>query len=191
MSDVVEYSSDIPSRRVDLLRALVGHRIVDATRHSWWPPEVAQQRLRIEPQEVFSLTCGPLVFEFDTGLVLGIASEPRLQSIIVWRHRDADSKGLHPIHAAGPAFSNPFWRGLVGARVEKVSIFVRRGVTGKLALVPNEVGLCFELDCGVRVVGANGRVDASDDFVIISEAEFLAQPRPGLVEVGLDEIRVP
>lgn len=192
MSDQI----DIPSRMTDLLQSVIGHRILDATRHSWWLPAVAQGRRGIAAQEVFSRTCGPVTFEFDNGLVLGLDCDPRQQSVVVWTESDESafprkwepavaSEQLHPVHSADPVFSNAFWHGLVGTRIAMISIFVRRPAAPKMALLPNEVGLCFLLDSGARFVAAKGLADVSDDFVIVPEAQFLAVPRPGLREVSL------
>lgn len=178
-----EVTSDkgvIPSGILVLLRSLVGRRVVDVTRFSWWAAEEAQQECGLESEDVFSLTAGPAAIAFDSGVVIGVASNPSMNSVSVWMERDgtgslvrseplSSDEELHPISAKDPKFACPFWHQVVGARVDAVSILIRRPTTARLKELPNEVGLCFSLDSGAKFIVAHGLHNDSDDFVIIPE----------------------
>ncbi|MCP1616176.1 hypothetical protein FBY21_0788 [Pseudomonas sp. SLBN-26] len=186
----------IPSDLLVPLRLLVGCRIVDVIRFSWWAPEEAQQECGLTSEEVFSLTAGPVAITFDSGVVMGVSSNPSTNSVSVWMERDksgslvrSDSlmsdEELHPISAKDQKFSCQFWYQVVGARVDAVSILVRRPATARLEELPNEVGLCFLLDSGEKFVAAHGLHDDSDDFVIIPEGLIW-----DVLHTELEEIRV-
>ena len=188
----------IPSRVSALLRSLIGRRVVDATRFSWWAPEEAQQECDLASEDVFSLTAGPVAIAFDSGVVLGVASDPSTNSVSVWKERDevgrllrseprSSDEGLYPISATDRKFAHSFWHQMIGARVDAVSILVRKPRTARLGELPNEVGLCFSLDSGAKVVAAHGIHDDSDDFVIISEQQVLLRLRAELEEIQVGQ----
>lgn len=172
-------NSCIPSQFAHALRALVGHRITGATRYSWWAPEDNEQECGVQGQDVFSLTAGPVAIAFDTGVTLGIASEPSTNSVCVWMEQDEAQQSkreeplaldtdLHPVHASDTRYAGDFWRSVIGSRVTAVSVLVRKPATARMAELPNEVGLCFSMDSGVKVVASHGLHDDSDDFSVIS-----------------------
>ncbi len=182
----ISEESRIPSRFAHVLRALVGHRISGATRYSWWAPEETEQECGVKGQEVFSLTAGPVAIAFDTGLTLGIASEPSANSVCVWIEQDEAGQSardeplaldtdLHPVQASDTTYADDFWRTVIGSRVTAVSVLVRRPATARLAELPNEVGLCFVMESGAKVVAAHGLHDDSDDFSMIPYQAILAR----------------
>lgn len=186
----------IPSRLWVDLRSLVGCGIVSITRYSWWAPEEAEQECRLASKDVFSLTSGPATIAFDSGVILGIASDPSKNSVSVWVERDraglsvrggalSCDEELHPISANDPKFASSFWHRVIGAQVRAISLLVRKPRTARLAELPNEVGLCFLLDSGVRVIAAHGLHDDSDDFAIIRDDLILEQ-----ICADLNEVRI-
>ena len=190
--------SRIPSHFVSVLRALVGHRIIGVTRYGWWNPEDTEQACGVKGQDVFSLTAGPVVIEFDTGMALGIASEPSTNSVSVWVEKNeagqsvrneplASDEELHPISATNVMFADQFWRHVIGSKVNEISILVRKLSNVKFAELPNEVGLCFSLDSGLKIVAAHGLHDDSDDFAIIPDKLILHSLRSELQELSLKE----
>ena len=139
-----------------------------------------------------------MTIAFDTGVVLGIASDPSINSISVWIEKNevgqqlrdeplASDEDLHAISATDPLFADHFWQSVIGARVDAISIFVRRPVSARLAELPNEVGLCFALDSGAKVVAVHGLHDDSDDFAIIPDQLILGSIRDDLQEFPLGE----
>ena len=113
--------------------------------------------------------------------------------MIVWVERDStghsardpltSDTSLHPIPATDPLFADDFWRGVVGATVRAISIVVRKPATARLAELPNEVGLCFTLNSGSKLVAVHGLHDDSDDFAIITEYRIPKAVRASLREI--------
>lgn len=194
-SELASEGHGLPSRNMALLRSLVGRTVVGATRYSWWVPSEAQNECRLaESKDVFSLTSGPAVIEFDSGFAIGVASDPSLNSVSVWVERDesgvvtrtepVSSDGeLYPVSATDPQFASVFWHQVIGASVSSVSVLVRLPSTARLGRLPNEVGLCFSLDSGAKFVAAHGLHDDSDDFVLIPEQLILSSLRSELNDV--------
>lgn len=184
-------ASGIPSECAALLTSLVGRTIVGATRYSWYSAAEAQRRCAAPARAVFSLTRGPLALEFDSGLILGIANDPSLRSIRVWVERNelgravaakpcASDGDLHPIDATDPILSDALWRNIIGAKVSAISTLIHKPATAKEQALPNEAGLCFDLDTGVRIVAGHGLHDGSADFAIIPEEWIANDIRPQL-----------
>jgi len=133
---------------------------------------------------------------FDTGVVLGIASDPSTNSVSVWIEKneagqllreeplESDDE-LHPVSASDQRFADDFWRLVIGSKVGSISVLVRNPTTARLAELPNEVGLCFSLDSGVKLVASHGLHDGSDDFSIISDQRIQASLRAELQELSL------
>ncbi len=177
-----------------ILGTLVGHRIVTMTRYSWWPPKEAVVKCIVASHDVFLLTSGPLAITFDTGQVIGLASDPSLNSVVVWIEQDetgralqpepmSADKELYPVVADDPKYADSIWHSTVGRRVARVAILVRRAGSAQMAELPNEVGLCFVLDSGIKVIAAHGLHDDSDDFVVIREEMISSDIRADLKEV--------
>jgi hypothetical protein len=190
--------SDIPSHYSKKLHTLIGHRITGATRYSWWPAEETEQECGVKGEDTFSLTAGPVALEFDTGVILGIASDPSVNSVCVWIEKDDHGKllrkellesdaDLYPISAGDLTFASNFWRSVIGSQVNAVSILVRRPSSALFAELPNEVGLCFSLDSGLKIAAVHGLHDDSDDFAIISSQAILSKLHAELQEVFLSE----
>lgn len=166
------------------------------TRFSWWKAEDAEQECGIGRKDVFSLTAGPLAVEFDTGMILGMASDPSINSVLVWTEKDKEGRmlqeeplesddELHPISATSTEFADNFWRDVLGSTVVGVSILVRRPTSARLSQLPNEVGLCFSLNSGLKMLAVHGLHDDSDDFAVIPEERVLNSLRPELHELVL------
>jgi len=184
----------IPSRHLEILRSLIGVGITDVTRYSWCPPEQAGYEYGVSSRDVFSLTAGPVAFTFDSGLILGVASDPSLNSVLLWVEKSAEGQltrheplstdeELYPVSATDSTFASDFWRQLIGAKVNAVSILLRAPESARLAELPNEVGLCFDLGSGIKVVAAHGLHDDSDDFAIIPYQLIMDGIRSGIDEV--------
>ena len=81
-------ASLVPSLSLDILKGVLGRRVVSLVRYSWWPKEdVAKECGELENSSAFSLTYGPLGIGFEDGTVIGIAEEPSLNSIVIWLDR--------------------------------------------------------------------------------------------------------
>lgn len=175
---VADDEADIPSRREAPLRRTIGPVLDRMVRYSWWPGHEASIKTAIAPARVFSLTGGPLLLYFDTGLVLGAASKPAINSVEVWVEKgeaeisagpsSIESDGrLFPIAADDPIYSELFWGSLHGQRVAQITLLKRQPPTVKYERLPNEVGLVLGFHGGARLVLSHGLHNASDDFSVI------------------------
>jgi hypothetical protein len=171
--------SRVPSEAAELLRSLIGQRLVKLVRYSWWPGAQVAQECGSAPSAAFSLTAGPLAMTFENGLTLGLASEPSLASVIVWQDRDVGGRAireptldhdseLFPIDAADSEFSQPHWARLLNATLSGVSVLRRRPVNSLHADLPREVGLCLRFEGGLELLAAHGLHDDSDDFAVVT-----------------------
>lgn len=194
---MIDYvKSEVPSKCIPLLRSFLGCRIVSAVRYSWWPAEESAQECGINEGDVFSLTAGAAAIGLDSGVVLGIGSEPSVASVIIWLEKNSDGdvlrnepldrdSDLYPISAQDHVFSNEFWRGVIGEGISSISIFRRNPKNILFADLPNEVALCFELSSGVRFFAAHGLHDDSDDFVVLDEQSIHPSIRQELNELAV------
>lgn len=173
--------SMVPSEANDFLRRLTGKQVIKLVRYSWWPGcEVAAQ-CGVEDQMAFSLTAGPLAIYFEGGEIIGLSSDPSLNSIIIW---DEAARGesqvnnllegddeLFPISESGK-FSTVFWAKIVGCRLIGVTILKRTDMTAKEQQRPSEVGLRFNFSRGKSFVVSHGLHDNSDDFSVLEESQL-------------------
>lgn len=188
--------SGIPSHYSKFLQTLIGRRIIGATRYSWWPADETEQECGVKGEEVFSLTAGPAVLEFDSGVTLGIASDPSINSVCIWleknehgeilRNEPLESDGdLYPISASDTEYASDLWRNVIGAQVNMISLLIRKPNSALFAELPNEVGLCFLLDSGLKIVAVHGLHDNSDDFAIIPAQSISSELHAELREVSI------
>ena len=166
------------------------------TRYSWWPPEEATGELDVPPSSVFSLTAGPLLATFDSGLTLGFGSQPSLMSVTVWLEKEAGGSGgeiagdpeLHPVDATDPIYSGEPFRDMIRRRVQSISIIKRRAARATSAALPREVGLVLHFDNGSELIASHGLHDDSDDFSVITRDQISAKLRDQLDELPLTDL---
>jgi hypothetical protein len=144
------------SESADVLRRVIGHRIVALGRD--------------EPRPV-----GSLAIELDSGLILGVASDMKRNSVVVWIRQDM------PAPAAD--FADPIWLDFIGATVTKITMLVRRPINVLFERLPNEVGLCFEMSSGAQFVATHGLHNDTGDFAVIPRQAILDRLLPDLREV--------
>jgi len=192
----MNFESCIPTNVSDELRKLVGCKIMSIKRYSWWSPEDVVNDYGVAPKDVFSLTAGPAAIEMETGVVLGIASDPSLNSVVVWEEKDASGNflrdepldrdaELHEISSVDPIYSSFFWHRVVGFRIVKIKIIKRVYESIRVSQRPCEVGLSFLLDSGDVFLAAHGLHDDSDDFSLISESLIFPSLQESLRETLL------
>lgn len=200
-NDTPSTPSATPSESVELLQRLATRRILSMTRYSWWPPEEAQRQMGGLPaHDVFALTSGPLLIQCDGDVALGMASDIQRNSIVIWRERTEVDPAAHPVPlrqradlypvpASDPQFADDFWRTVVGATVTRISILVRRPINALFRSLPNEVGVCFEMESGATFVSALGLHNDTANFVVIPAQSIMEQLWPELREVSLGDVR--
>jgi len=181
----------VPSIASDLLRGLNGKTVARLIRYSWWPaPQVAIE-CGIQDDMAFSLTAGPLAIYFEDGTILGVSSDPSLNSVIVWDEsaRSAcqntttlvDDAELFSISDAGK-FATASWSQFTGLPVTSVAILKREDMNAKQRSRPSEVGLRFSFPGGKSFIASHGLHDNTDDFSVLEESQLL--------KVELDEIPI-
>ena len=185
--------SDVPSKRIELLRSFLGCRIISAIRYSWWPAEESAKECNILDKDVFSLTAGAVTLGFDSGLVLAIANEPSAASVVIWLEKDAAGNilrenslehdaELYPISADDFRFSDNFWRNIIGGEILTISILHRYPKNVLFSELPNEACLCFTLTSGIKFFATHGLHDDSDDFSVLEEKNIIPSIRKNLEE---------
>lgn len=174
-------NSMVPSMAVEFLRRLRGKQVVRLIRYSWWPASEVAAQCNIEDRFAFSLTAGPLAVYFEGGIILGLSSDPSLNSVIIWdeaaRNASQDpisldrDEELFAISESG-SFSTVFWKQLIGCCVIGVTILKRGQMNAKELQRPSEVGLRFNLSEGRNFIVSHGLHDSSDDFSVLEESQF-------------------
>lgn len=185
--------SRVPSSSDELLRRFAGKRLLRLLRYSWWPAEDVAAECGVHPSAAFSLTAGPLAMTFEGGGILGVASDPSQNSVVVWLDRDDggtalrvppmdDDPEVFPIEASDHEFSQPVWTGLVGRALIGASVLHMRTASALKIDLPNEVGLRLQFDGGQELIAAHGLHDRSDDFAVLSRGQVLPDLREELEE---------
>lgn len=174
-------TSMVPSKASDFLRSFLGKRVARLVRYSWWPEEEIGSRCGICDDQAFSLTAGPLAVYFEDGRVIGLASDPALNSVIVWDETarnatdsscplDKDDK-LFAISDSGP-FARGVWRNFTGLSLDGLTILRRAVMSSKEQGRPSEVGLRFKFDGNASFIASHGLHDNSDDFSVLEESQL-------------------
>lgn len=174
-------TSMVPSNAEELLRGLVDKKVARLVRYSWWPGEEISVQCGIKDEQGFSLTAGPLAVYFEGGAILGLASDPSLNSVIVWDEAARRNAGdcaslenddeLFAIAETGP-FSTSYWRQFTGLPLKGVVILKRMEMNAKEQERPSEVGLNLKFEGGKGFVASHGLHDNSDDFSVLEETEI-------------------
>ena len=101
-------------------------------RFCWEAADDAFAKYGISARELFEIGPGPLSLYFESGAVIGAASQPSLSSVIVWLERDvhgpkrddpmAVDPELHPISADDARYADSRWAASHGARVTAICV---------------------------------------------------------------------
>lgn len=181
MKDVT-HSPAPSSASFDLLNTLIGVKIIDLVRYSWWPSDEVAAECDIREDQAFSLTAGPLGIVFENGRILGLASDPAMNSVVVWDEGarrsissnialDQDDE-LFPISAKDEVYSTPFWKQVIGSTVAQLTILKRSTMSAKESELPSELGLRFQMRNGLVFIASHGLHNGSDDFSVLEESQL-------------------
>lgn len=148
--------SDVPSKKLDVLKRLKKGAILKAVRFGWWPAEEFVSLFKVDDDELFSFTEGALLVYLASGDVIGFASDESLNSVVVWLEVEggADTaesavekeEELFPVCHDDERYSKGVWREVSGRVIERVFLIRRKPPTVQYDDLPNEVGLMFVLD---------------------------------------------
>ena len=180
----------IPSRHQDLLKSIRNATVVRMTRYSWSPKETVAVESDHRPDQVFSRTAGPLLITLQSGVVIGVASQPSLISVTLWleepSHTSSDPE-LHAIEADDPQFSEPGFAQMLGKRVAAVAILTRDPENAKWESCPREAGVLLTFDGAPELILSHGLHDNSDDFSVLMRKDVNPSLWPRLHEVRIPD----
>jgi hypothetical protein len=184
-----------PSSSKDLLQQYVGKTVTGLVRYSWWKKEDVSTEGNISREQSFSLTAGPLAVIFEDGSILGVASDPSINSVIVWLDRAvgqtnttqtlSEDPELFPIDARDEAYSEPLWYKFSDRTLSGFSILKSKEMNSLEAELPSELGLCFNFDGNDRFVASHGLHNGTDDFSVIVNTQINPIVRAKLEELPL------
>ena len=170
------YPEDIPSRRIELLKAVCDHTIVKMIRFSWCSVDEAIEEYEIDKSNVFSLTAGPLLMYLNSGLVIGASSNPSLNSVVLWVEKNENGETVDdPTELDDELFpveADNDWIKFAGKKIASFKILRKKVNSAKLAELPNEVGVLIEMNDGNQFILSHGLHDNSDDFSVITEKQI-------------------
>jgi hypothetical protein len=144
-------------------------------------------------QQVFGRTAGALALVFESGMVVGAASQPSKDSIEIWLERDPsgatrpepleEDSELHPISAQDSRYADARWAAACGARVSAIRVLRRFGQNLTHSDLPSEAAVQLDLDNGDSIFLGHGLHDDSDDFAVLHAEEIEPAIRPALREL--------
>jgi hypothetical protein len=178
---------DVPSRRLDLLRALVGARVTSLARHFRVRPAGQYEHVE-EDVELFSLGIGPLTVTTDGGLTVRFGSDSSLMSVTVARGLDEVKR--RAVEATDARYADPAFGALVGQRIVDVRVLRRDSQGGAFRSRPRQMAVVLRFEGGGELIASHGLRRPSDDFEVLSGREQIhpRQLRALAEELTLDEL---
>lgn len=192
-------TKNTPLQFSEELNNCIGKRVVKLVRYSWWPKEEISAECGIESAFSFSLTAGPLEVFFDDGSSLGVASDPSLNSVIIWWEREpggcvcveaplAVDTELYPVSADDEEYSKQFWQKLLNRKLIGFSILKKRLMNSLESELPSELGLHFIFEENLGFIASHGLHDGSDDFSVLMPNQLVDTQKNQLVEIPLQVV---
>lgn len=131
--------------------------------------------------------------EFDNGRIIAFASDPSINSVIVWLDTDkkedpseipslAADNELFAISSSDSTYADSLWTKFTGLLLEKVGILRSNVQNSAERELPSEIGLCFEFENEHKFIASHGLHDNSDDFSVLSEDQ-IAAPLKGIITI--------
>lgn len=183
INDEIGFAEAPPSSSRELLRSIIGSKLSNIVRYSWWPADAVARECSISNENAFSLTAGPLFMAMDCGIELGVASNPELNSIVAWDEKYLSAvepkramkaaDDLFPILATDFVYAGGYWNDLIGGTLQGICFLKRKEMSLVEAARPSEVGLIFYFDNGRRVIASHGMCDGSDVFSVFNGQQFI------------------
>lgn len=173
----------VSSASFELLRYMMTKRIDKLIRYSWWPAEESVVKASIGSNEVFSLTAGPLAIVFENGYVVGVSSDPTLNSVILWAE-EKDNKiltseesmreieDLFPVLNADPIYSQSSWADISQSIIVGYELLKYKHMNAIQLDRPSERGLRVLLNTGKSFILSHGLHNYSDDFSVIIDNQI-------------------
>ncbi|MEB0137163.1 hypothetical protein QN362_17665 [Actimicrobium sp. CCC2.4] len=157
--------------------------------------EKVPNECQIKKEQSFSLTAGPLAVVFEDGSILGVASDPRINSVIVWLDQSGDRTNttqmlsedpeLFPIRASDHDYSEPSWGKFYQHTLIGFSIIKSKNMSVAENELPSELGLRIYFDNTENFIASHGLHNGSDDFSVLMECKINPVIRQDLEELPL------
>lgn len=168
------YDTDIPSNLTDLLKSLIGRRLVNMVRFNDVPKQELIEEYYIEPGELFCCSLGPFLFYFEDGLVIGGSSNPSRNTVLMWVERNESGDHTEWLQEederAVPFYAKDFddWKIYLNQVVKSVTIIKELPDSSSRYLdLPNERGVLIEFENGTGLIMSHGLNDNSDDTTLV------------------------
>lgn len=171
----------IPSNRLELLKRILGDKILRMTRYSSYEAQEAAEEIEeiyaAEPASVFRRTIGALVITFASGLNLGFSSIDSIASVTLWEAQhsefeDDEEDEFFPIDACDQNYSEKKVCQLVGNQVIEVSLLKREPQSALYVGLPCEAGLVLKFEAGLELIMSHKLSDNMDNFSIVFRDEI-------------------
>ena len=173
------YSEGTPSERADLIGLLSGQELKRLVRYSWLPEDEAVEEYEIEKDQLFSLTTGPLLMYFSSGLTVGFSSDPSKNSVVLWVEKNEGgevieglSENDEELFSIDANNQSSYWNEFLGKKIASLRVIHRKANTAKLAELVNEVGLIIIFEDESEFLLSHGLHDNSDDFSVIRKEQI-------------------
>ena len=187
--------SQNPSASMDLMQKYVGKTVTSLVRYSWWKKEDIPTKGKILREQSFSLTAGPLAVVFEDGSILGVSSDPSINSVVVWLDHSvgqtnttqtlSEDPELFPINARDEAYSEALWCKFMDRTLTGFTLLKSREMNSLEAELPSELGLCFNFGANDRFIASHGLHNGTDDFSVIVNTQINPIVRAKLDELPL------
>ena len=171
------YDTDIPSNLTDLLKSLIGRRLVNMVKFNDVPEQELIEEYYMEPEEFFCCSLGPFLFYFEDGLVVGGSSNPSRNTVLMWVEKNENGEHREWLQEedkrAVPFYAKDFddWKIYLNQVVKSVTIikelpYISSNRSSRYFDLPNERGVLIEFENGTGLIMSHGLNDDSDDTTL-------------------------
>ena len=197
------FESDIPSKKIDLLRKLKNSRVKNLVRYCWEPPDEAEklleEYLQLPASSLFRRGLGRLLITLESGLIVGFGEKPSAGSVVVWIEQTEDGQQKieesflgdndddYPINALDETYSEEFIHNLVGQEITSVSILRRDDLQARTVLA--EVGVVLKFKNNSELLISRNLCNNINDFDLILRDEIDPEIIDQLQEFPVEDIK--
>lgn len=177
------YGESIPSERTNFLLNL-RYRVVDKLTRCSLESAEELRKYEAKGRDAFSLTAGPLLIHFEDGLVLGMSSNPSLNSVVLWIEKNEAGKEIAELseqdedYTMMDAGDHSLWAGFLNRKISNIKIIKWSPSNAKMEDLPNEVGVDFVFEGGGGFIAAHRLHESADDFSVISREDMPEELAP-------------
>lgn len=192
----------LPSMSRSLLAMLLESSVMGFTRECALSPGEECRRYSIPPQQYFSYCSGVLLIRLASGVTIGVAGDPSLESVMLWLepdqppvlpHSSQSSTATmgqllypspHRVESADPIHGSRWLDGLVGRQAIRLLLLRRRPDCAWREGLPCEAGLVISFG-DTDLLLSQSLCRDWEGFAVTSYDEIDPEIRPWLVETPL------